>query len=474
MSEARTFAPQPKQLLFLESDADITIFGGAAGGGKSFSLLYEPFHDITNPKFSAVVFRRTYPQIYMTGGLWDISEELYPYAGGSPTKGNGLWVFPSGASVEFRSMEHEDDRYKYDGAQIPLIEFDQLESFTEKQFFYMMSRNRSMSGAKSRIRASANPQPGWLADFLAFWWHPETGYAIPERSGKKRWFVRIQDSIRWADSKVELEARYPGSMPKSVTFILSKLQDNKILMDKDPGYLASLMALPMVDRERLLGGNWKISIAGNIFKREWWKFVDVIPEEISQECRFWDFAATAQEGSNDPDWTAGVRLARGKSGNIYIRDCQHWRESPLGNEKRAAATAQLDGNSVRQRMEQEPGASGKSIVDHYARTVFFGFDFAGKPSLKKKILRWSPLSAAAEQGRVFLVKGDWNRDFCDELEGCKGEDEKNDQADAASGALEELATPTGAFGSASEIPPKAEEEALKRIDWEPIPEVGFF
>ena len=73
------------------------------------------------------------------------------------------------------------------------------------------------------------------------------------------------------------------------------------------------------------------------------------------------------------------------------------------------------------------------------------------PSSKKKLLRWAPLSAACEQGRVFLVKGAWNQDFVDELEGCKGEDEKNDQADAASGALEALRLPTGAITSASDF-----------------------
>jgi predicted phage terminase large subunit-like protein len=207
------------------------------------------------------------------------------------------------------------------------------------------------------------------------------------------------------------------------------------------------MALPLVDRERLLGGNWKITVAGNIFKREWWKFVDKAPEGIFNWCRYWDLAATAPEPGKEPDWTAGVKVGE-LDGNIYIADCVHFQGSSLTNERTIKATAELDGPAVMVRMEQEGGASGKSLSGdegHYARNILVGYDFSGVPSSKKKLLRWAPLSAAAEHGRVFIVKGRWNQDFIDELEGCKGEDEKNDQADAASGALEALRIPTGAW-----------------------------
>lgn len=447
MSDQIRFDPQPKQAQFLKSNADIAIFGGAAGGGKTWSLLYKPTYFTGNKEFGGVIFRRTYPQITVEGGLWDESDKVYPFAGATSTKGALRWTFPSGATVVFRSMENEDDYRNFDGSQIPYIGFDQLESFTAKQFWYMMSRNRSTSGVRPIIRASCNPQPGWLADLIQWWWDPDTGYAIPERSGVVRWFVRIGDGIRWFATKDEALKKHPAIPPKSLTFIFSKLDDNQVLMKADPGYLANLMALPLVERERLLGGNWKISVAGNIFKREWWKFVDQPPQGIHNWCRYWDLAATVPKPGKEPDWTAGVKLGE-KDGNIYIADCVHFQGSSLTNERTIKATAELDGPAVMVRMEQEGGASGKSLAGeegHYARNILVGYDFDGVPSSKKKLLRWSPLSAAAEHGRVFLVKGRWNQDFVDELEGCKGEDEKNDQADAASGALEALRVPTGAW-----------------------------
>lgn len=447
------FEPQPKQVQALKSAADVVVFGGAAGGGKTWTLLYEPLYHIGNQNFGGVIFRRTYPQITVEGGLWDESDRIYPFTGATATKGALRWQFPSGATMVFRSMENEEDYRNFDGSQIPFIGFDQLESFTAKQFWYMFSRNRSTCGVKPYIRATCNPQPGWLADLIQWWWDPHTGYAIPERSGVVRWFVRIGDGIRWYSSQAEAAKKHPETPAKSFTFIFSRLQDNQVLMSKDPGYLANLMALPLVERERLLGGNWKISVAGNIFKREWWKFCDAAPEGIYNWCRYWDLAATAPEQGKDPDWTAGALLGE-LNGNIYVKDVQHFRGSSLTNELRIKATAELDGPAVAVRMEQEGGASGKSIAGeegHYARNVLVGYAFAGVPSSKKKLLRWAPLSAACEQGRVFLVKGAWNQDFVDELEGCKGEDEKNDQADAASGALEALRLPTGAITSASDF-----------------------
>jgi hypothetical protein len=80
-------------------------------------------------------------------------------------------------------------------------------------------------------------------------------------------------------------------------------------MAADPGYLANLMALPTVERERLLGGNWKIRpAAGLYFQREWCEVVDAIPPKPWS--RGWDLAATPKTESNDPDWTSGTKIGR--------------------------------------------------------------------------------------------------------------------------------------------------------------------
>ena len=262
--------PQPRQEEFLASSADIAIYGGAAVGGKTWSLLMEPIRHIDNGDFGAVIFRRTLPEITKEGGMWDESASLYPLFHARSNQAEHFYRFPSGAKISFSHLQHEKNLRDWRGAQIPLMEFDQLETFSQTQFLYMLSRNRSTSGVRPYVRATCNPEPGWLAIFLD-WWIDEEGYAIPSRSGRIRWMVRENDITYWADTPEELARDHPGSIPKSVTFILSTVYDNQILLQKDPGYLANLQALSSVDRARLLGdrrrgGNWKVRPAGRIYE----------------------------------------------------------------------------------------------------------------------------------------------------------------------------------------------------------------
>src|SRR5262245_2745167 len=100
--------PQPgPQEAFLASSADITIYGGGAGGGKTFGLLREPLRHIRNAQFGAVVFRRTSPQIRNKGGLWDESQKLYPLLGAESRESVLDWRFPSAATVKFSHLQYD-------------------------------------------------------------------------------------------------------------------------------------------------------------------------------------------------------------------------------------------------------------------------------------------------------------------------------------------------------------------------------
>lgn len=259
------------QAQFLASRADIAIYGGAAGGGKTWALLMEPLSHIDNPGFGGVIFRRTTVQVRNEGGLWDESAKMYPLVGGVPKEAGLWWKFPKGASISFAHIEYEKNILDWQGAQIPFIGYDELTHFSEKQFWYLLSRNRSMCGVKPYIRATCNPDAdSWVAKLIAWWIDQETGFPIKERSGILRWFVRINDRLIWADSAAELEAAHPGSQAKSLTFVPALLSDNAALMAADPNYRANLLALPRVERERLLQGNWKVRDTGSgFFIREW-------------------------------------------------------------------------------------------------------------------------------------------------------------------------------------------------------------
>lgn len=444
--------PQKKQELFLSSPADICIFGGSAGGGKTYASLLEPLRHIHNSRFGAVIFRRTYPEITKEGGMWDEALNLYLQIGGKPNKNDLSFAFSSGSKISFASMQYEDDKYSWKSSQIPLILFDQLESFTAGQFFYMFSRNRSTCGVRPYIRATCNPEPGWLADFLS-WWIAEDGYADLSRAGVLRWMVRRgDDEIAWFDTEQAAFEVYPDIPPKSVTFIPATVYDNQELLIKDPGYIANLKALPLVERERLLGdalrgGNWKIKpSAGKVFNRAWFKPVKEVPAG-GVVVRRWDFAATEKElNKSDPDYTSSVLMLMVK-GEFYILDVTNDQLAPaevdrhfVNLSRQDAARFNSEGRQYRVRWEQEPGSAGKRESYRMVK-MLAGISARGVSSSKDKLIRAKPLAAQVEAGNVFYLAGKpWNEAYLNHMHG-QPELPHDDMMDASSGAFYDLTAP---------------------------------
>jgi hypothetical protein len=202
--------------------------------------------------------------------------------------------------------------------------FDELCHFTESQFWYLFSRNRSDCGVKPQTLGCCNPDPkSWVKKFIAWFLDPETGLPIQERCGKLRWFWREKGDLVWANSKSELERKYKADhpedkklrkfSPKSMTFIAGLLErDNKIFMEKNPDYLGNLLAQDPVLRAQLHDGNWNVDyIAGSMFKRAWFNVTDALPAGLFSFVRFWDLAASEPTPQNpDPDCTDSVKLGR--------------------------------------------------------------------------------------------------------------------------------------------------------------------
>lgn len=313
--------PQPgPQERFAQCSTDVAFYGGAAGGGKSWSLLLEPIYHKDNPDFGCVLLRRTYSEITNEGGLWDESKKVYPLIGATPKEGDLSWLFPSGASVSFGHIQHEKDVLKWHSAQVALIEFDELTTFTEYQFLYMLSRNRSTCGIRPYIRGGCNPDAAsWVARWVEWYIDPTTGFPIEERGGVIRWFVRDGDEIRWGNSREELVGQYPDLLPLSFTFIPAKLEDNKILAASDPRYRAALMALPRVERERLLRGNWLITAAKGEWPAEYFGrdlYFAEWPSRDERECVTIAWDPSKGSDAKFGDFSAFTVLVRSK-GRLY-------------------------------------------------------------------------------------------------------------------------------------------------------------
>ena len=124
------------QTEFLRTPADICIYGGAAGGGKTVGLILELLRYVTQvPGFTAVFFRRTTPEITNPGGLWDESLNFYPRFGGIPHHRTHEWRWPRGGKIKFSHLQLDRTVYHWQGAQIALICFDELTHFTAHQFY---------------------------------------------------------------------------------------------------------------------------------------------------------------------------------------------------------------------------------------------------------------------------------------------------------------------------------------------------
>ena len=294
---------------FLASKADIVIGGGAAGAGKTFALLLEFMRHRGNSKFGGAIFRRTYQQVKNEGGLWDSSSSIYPLAGAEPKESNLSWRFPSGAKLKFSHLEHEKNKFDYQGSEIPFIGFDELTHFTESMFFYLMSRNRSTCGVKPYIRATCNPEPdSWVCNLIK-WWIGEDGYPIFNRDGVLRYFVKDGEDYIWGNSydevidkadyiwdKLPENSKYKDYI-KSITFISGSIYHNKKLLETNPQYLANLMSQDEATKKALLEGNWFASNdETDIF--DYFAFNDIFTNQFRNQGNKYITADIALKGSD--------------------------------------------------------------------------------------------------------------------------------------------------------------------------------
>lgn len=182
---------------------------------------------------------------------------------------------------------------------------------------------------------------------------------------------------------------------------------------------------------------------GGLFKRAWFPFVTAIPTGPRRRVRAWDMASTAKTATNNPDWTAGVRMSRGNAGDFLIEHVERMRGTPMDVERVILGMAVSDTNPTTIRLTQDPGQAGKAQADTYVRKLA-GHTSVVKTATGDKSTRASPAASQAEAGNVAILRtGNPDRDawiepFIAELTLFPA-GAHDDQVDAMADALNELA-----------------------------------
>ena len=145
-----------KQEAFINSEAFETLFGGAAGGGKSYGQLTDALlYALQNPKSKQIIFRRTFADLEKS--LIRVSLEMYPKEIATYNSSKHTWKLKNGSIIDFGYIDNEKDVYQYQSAEYDIIRFDELTHFTEYMYVYMISRCRGANNYKKGIKSSTNP-----------------------------------------------------------------------------------------------------------------------------------------------------------------------------------------------------------------------------------------------------------------------------------------------------------------------------
>ena len=345
--------------------------------------------------------------------------------------------------MNFAHISCDDDLSSWQGTEICYLGFDELTHFSRKQFLYMLSRNRTTCGIRPYVRATCNPDAdSWVADFISWWIDQDTGYPIPERSGLVRYMCVLNDTIYFADTAEKLSEEHgiPIEQCKSVTFIASRLQDNKVLMESDPGYIANLNALLEVERERLLNGNWKIKpAAGMFFKRSQVTLLEELPKDVITWARGWDLAATSEDENGDPAYTASVLIGKRRNGRYIVANVTNQRLSADDVRTHIKQTAQIDKKKYKrvvERLPKDPGQAGKAQAQSFVK-MLAGYVVKTIAESGSKETRAEPFAAQWQHGNVDVLLADWNEMYFTELESFP-ESKFKDMVDASSSAFAEI------------------------------------
>ncbi len=403
--------PTPRQAAFLLLPHLEALYGGAAGGGKSDALLMGALQYVDVPGYAALLLRRTYADLSLPGALMERAEAWLSPTDARWDDRKKTWRFPSGATVTFGYLENERDKYRYQGAELQYIGFDELTQFSETQYRYLLSRVRRLKGSAVPLRVRSASNPGG--------------------AGHEWVKGRFVQGLGVGGRGLEVPGTEDSPTLRRI-FVPARLADNPHL---DAGeYERALSELDPVTRKQLLDGDWTVRTELGFFRREWFPVVERAPEGL-RWVRFWDAAAKANLRSC---YWAGAKVGLGADGRYWIGDMVRGRWEYPEAKRVILQTAAADGRGVA--LGIEDSSSGTAVLQDLRRDPSAGgLQVWPVTVTQDKVTRAAPWASRAHGGLVSLVSGAWVGAFLDELDGFPSAGVPDDQVDAVSGAYQMLA-----------------------------------
>lgn len=256
-TQAAKFVPNPgSQTSAYLSPADILLFGGRAGGGKTLLELGWGVNEAQN----GIIFRRERTQ---TDGLEKEGKKLI--GGDARFNGQDLeWNWPDGRSLKLAGMQMADDWISHAGRERDYMAFDEGGEFLEIQVASILAWLRAGAGQRTRVIIGSNPPRTtdglWLVKWFAPWLDDK--FIDPAVPGELRWAIRVASGteivIQWVEGPGEYQVEGERYTAQSYTFIPASLEDNPFR--NTPEYRAQLQSLPEPLRSQLLYGKFATSL----------------------------------------------------------------------------------------------------------------------------------------------------------------------------------------------------------------------
>lgn len=358
----------PRQKAFIAARADEVLFGGAAGGGKSYGQLLDALlYAAKYPGSSQLLMRRTFPELEFS--LIRKHREMYPpkpWYVYNESKHTGR--FKNGSIIQFGYCDNDADVLQYQSAEFDVIRFDELTHFTEYQYTYMMSRVRGATPYPRSIKSSTNPGGvghAWVKKRFIEGAEPNTVRTVTERGAAR---TRL--------------------------FLPSRLTDNPALLKADPGYIDRLKALPEKEYKALMLGEWDI-YDGQVFT-EWrndpehygdgaWTHV-IRPFAIPSHWRIWRGFDFGYARPFSVGW-----YAADSDGKLYrVKEWYGCGHEPNVGIKR---TPQQIAAEIRRLEREDPLLKGRSITGVADPAIFeksTGESVAGMMEAAPNFVLWKP------------------------------------------------------------------------------------